>query len=229
MKTVGSFLVVELMRQGKATRGMRRSRSSNHGAATNVCSGIPRPFSSGIGEHAIHGASASPHHRSRRTIGGCHPRLTAMSTSPSLRFALASFDEPWNVLAMGSMVALVFVGKGIQWAIFSIQEGGVGGRPMLVVPPGTHQRLLRRARRPNQQPKRPSWKRRRASCRDGDSLGFSLVACGWGAWLSHEMGSAGRWRRLPSNGDALDVFALLKGRDAWGNVAIFLCVGGLML
>ena len=89
MKTVGSFLVVELMRQGKAPQEMRRSRSSNHGphAYQRFAGYLALSREGGIGGHDSRRLQLRPHHRSRRTIGGCHPRLTTpCRRHPSLRF-----------------------------------------------------------------------------------------------------------------------------------------------
>ena len=157
-----------------------------------------------------------------------------MSMSPIPSFLLwLRLTRPWNVLAMGSMVALVLRWQG--YPMGDLLHSGKAGWvvvPMLV---GAAGNLINdyfdvredRINKPQKAFVGRGVKRRVVMV---THWGFSLVACGWGAWLSHEMGSAWPVATVAVLTAILWMYSpLLKGRGAWGNVAISLCVASLVL
>ena len=141
--------------------------------------------------------------------------------------------RPWNVLAMGIMVTLV-----LRWQGFPLSNllhlGQIGWVlvPMLV---GAAGNLINdyfdvredRINKPERALVGRSVKRRVVLV---THWGFTTAALGWSGWLSASLHES--WPIL-----MVFVFSLvlylyspfIKGRGAWGNLAISLCVGGLVI
>ena len=141
--------------------------------------------------------------------------------------------RPWNVLAMGTMVTLV-----LRWQDFPLSNllhlGQIGWVlvPMLV---GAAGNLINdyfdvredRINKPERALVGRAVKRRVVLV---THWGFTTAALGWSGWLSASLHES--WPILMVFVFSLVLYLyspLLKGRGAWGNLAISLCVGGLVV
>ena len=148
-------------------------------------------------------------------------------------FAWLTLTRPWNVLAIGAMVMIIQ-----RWMGFPEAEwetiGGAGwiAVPMLV---GAAGNLINdyfdvredRINKPDRALVGRQIKRRVVLV---SHWGLSLAALVWSAWLSVTIGS--HWPFALSMAFTVILYfysPVLKGRGAWGNLAISLCVGGLVL
>ena len=140
--------------------------------------------------------------------------------------------RPWNVLAMGIMVTLV-----LRWQGFPLGDllhlGQIGWVlvPMLV---GAAGNLINdyfdvredRINKPERALVGRTVKRRVVVV---THWGFTAAALVWSAWLSSKAGFL--WPLLLVSVFSVVLYLyspVLKGRGAWGNIAISLCVAGLV-
>lgn len=148
-------------------------------------------------------------------------------------FAWLTLTRPWNVLAIGAMVMIIQ-----RWMGFPMAEWATPGAagwiavPMLV---GAAGNLINdyfdvredRINKPDRALVGRQVKRRVVLV---SHWGLSLAAWVWSAWLSVTIGS--HWPLTLSTAFTVILYfysPVLKGRGAWGNLAISLCVGGLVL
>ena len=156
--------------------------------------------------------------------------MTSSSTSHFLSWW--RLTRPWNVLAMGVIVALV-----LRWQGFPLGEllhlGRIGWVlvPMLV---GAAGNLINdyfdvredRINKPERALVGRTVKRRVVVV---THWGFSAAALVWSAWLSSNAGSWWPLLLVAVFSVVLYLYSpVLKGRGAWGNIAISLCVAGLV-
>ena len=140
--------------------------------------------------------------------------------------------RPWNVLAMGTMVTLV-----LRWQDFPLIDllhlGRIGWVlvPMLV---GAAGNLINdyfdvredRINKPERALVGRTVKRRVVVV---THWGFTAAALIWSVWLSSEAGSLWPLLLVAVFSVVLYLYSpVLKGRGAWGNLAISLCVAGLV-
>ena len=141
--------------------------------------------------------------------------------------------RPWNVLAMGIMVTLV-----LRWQGFPLSNllhlGQIGWVlvPMFV---GAAGNLINdyfdvredRINKPERALVGRSVKRRVVLV---THWGFTTAALCWSAWLSSEANSLWPLVLVAVFSLVLYLYSpLLKGHGAWGNIAISLCVAGLVV
>ncbi|MGB1577754.1 MAG: UbiA family prenyltransferase [Flavobacteriales bacterium] len=141
--------------------------------------------------------------------------------------------RPWNVLAMGTMVLLVL--RWMNHPLESLLHLGRAGWivvPMLV---GAAGNLINdyfdvredRINKPERALVGRTVKRRVVVV---THWGFTVAALCWSGWLSSSISSS--WPLVVVAAFSLILYfysPVLKGRGAWGNVAISLCVGGMVL
>ncbi len=157
--------------------------------------------------------------------------MTSSSTSHFLSWW--RLTRPWNVLAMGVMVALV-----LRWQGFPLGDllhlGRIGWVlvPMLV---GAAGNLINdyfdvredRINKPERALVGRTVKRRVVVV---THWGFTAAALVWSIWLSSEAGSLWPLLLVALFSVVLYLYSpVLKGRGAWGNLAISLCVAGLVV
>lgn len=141
--------------------------------------------------------------------------------------------RPWNVLAMGLMVGTVMHWQGVEMRGL-LHLGRVGWLlvPMLV---GAGGNLINdyfdvredRINKPDKALVGRTVKRRVVMV---THWGFTVAALAWSAWLSSSVASLWPFVMTASFGVVLSLYSpLLKGRGAWGNVAISMCVAGLVV
>lgn len=156
--------------------------------------------------------------------------MTSSSTSHFLSWW--RLTRPWNVLAMGVMVTLV-----LRWQGFPLGDllhlGRIGWVlvPMLV---GAAGNLINdyfdvredRINKPERALVGRTVKRRVVVV---THWGFTAAALIWSVWLSSEAGSLWPLLLVAVFSVVLYLYSpVLKGRGAWGNLAISLCVAGLV-
>lgn len=156
--------------------------------------------------------------------------MTSSSTSHFLSWW--RLTRPWNVLAMGIMVALV-----LRWRSFPLGDllhlGRIGWVlvPMLV---GAAGNLINdyfdvredRINKPERALVGRTVKRRVVVV---THWGFTAAALIWSVWLSSEAGSLWPLLLVAVFSVVLYLYSpVLKGRGAWGNIAISTCVAGLV-
>jgi len=156
--------------------------------------------------------------------------MTVLASSPF--FQWWRLTRPWNVLAMGIMVTLV-----LRWQGFPLGDllhlGQIGWVlvPMLV---GAAGNLINdyfdvredRINKPERALVGRTVKRRVVVV---THWGFTAAALVWSAWLSSKAGFL--WPLLLVSVFSVVLYLyspVLKGRGAWGNIAISLCVAGLV-
>ena len=141
--------------------------------------------------------------------------------------------RPWNVLAMGLMVLMV-----LRWMDYPLEALlHVGRAGWLVVPMlvGAAGNLINdyfdvredRINKPERALVGRTVKRRVVVV---THWGFTVAAICWSGWLSSSID--GSWPLVVVAAFSLILYfysPVLKGRGAWGNVAISLCVGGMVL
>jgi 4-hydroxybenzoate polyprenyltransferase len=141
--------------------------------------------------------------------------------------------RPWNVLAMGLMVLMV-----LRWMDYPLEALlHVGRSGWLVVPMlvGAAGNLINdyfdvredRINKPERALVGRTVKRRVVVV---THWGFTVAAICWSGWLSSSID--GSWPLVVVAAFSLILYfysPILKGRGAWGNVAISLCVGGMVL
>lgn len=156
-----------------------------------------------------------------------------MTSSSTLHFlSWWRLTRPWNVLAMGVMVMLV-----LRWQGFPLGDllhlGRIGWVlvPMLV---GAAGNLINdyfdvredRINKPERALVGRTVKRRVVVV---THWGFTAAALVWSTWLSSEAGSLWPFLLVAMFSVVLYLYSpVLKGRGAWGNIAISLCVAGLV-
>ena len=156
--------------------------------------------------------------------------MTSSSTSHFLSWW--RLTRPWNVLAMGIMVALV-----LRWRSFPLGDmlhlGRIGWVlvPMLV---GAAGNLINdyfdvredRINKPERALVGRTVKRRVVVV---THWGFTAAALIWSVWLSSEASSLWPLLLVAVFSVVLYLYSpVLKGRGAWGNIAISTCVAGLV-
>lgn len=141
--------------------------------------------------------------------------------------------RPWNVLAMGLMVLLV-----LRWMDFPLEALlHVGRAGWLVVPMlvGAAGNLINdyfdvredRINKPERALVGRTVKRRVVVV---THWGFTVAAICWSGWLSSSIDASWPLVMVASFSLILYFYSpVLKGRGAWGNVAISLCVGGMVI
>ena len=158
--------------------------------------------------------------------------LVMNSSSTSQFLSWWRLTRPWNVLAMGIMVTLV-----LRWRGFPLGDvlhlGRIGWvlTPMLV---GAAGNLINdyfdvredRINKPERALVGRTVKRRVVVV---THWGFTAAALIWSTWLSSEAGSLWPLLLVAVFSVVLYLYSpVLKGRGAWGNIAISLCVAGLV-
>ena len=156
--------------------------------------------------------------------------MTSSSTSHFLSWW--RLTRPWNVLAMGTMVTLV-----LRWQGFPLGDllhlGRIGWVlvPMLV---GAAGNLINdyfdvredRINKPERALVGRAVKRRVVVV---THWGLTAAALVWSTWLSSEVGSLWPLLLVTMFSVVLYLYSpVLKGRGAWGNIAISICVASLV-
>ena len=156
--------------------------------------------------------------------------MTSSSTSHFLSWW--RLTRPWNVLAMGIMVTLVLRWRGFP-LVDLLHLGRIGWVlvPMFV---GASGNLINdyfdvredRINKPERALVGRTVKRRVVVV---THWGFTATALAWSAWLSSESGHLWPFLLVAVFSVLLYFYSpFLKGRGAWGNIAISLCVAGLV-
>ena len=158
--------------------------------------------------------------------------LVMNSSSFSKFLSWWRLTRPWNVLAMGIMVTVVLRWRGFPLS-YMLHLGRAGWVlvPMLV---GAAGNLINdyfdvredRINKPERALVGRSVKRRVVVV---THWGFTAAALIWSAWLSSEIYSLWPLFLVVVFSGVLYLYSpVLKGRGAWGNIAISICVAGLV-
>ena len=141
--------------------------------------------------------------------------------------------RPWNVLAMGVMVGVVLRWQGFQMEnLLHLGHAGWVLAPMLVGAAGNLINDYFDVREDRINKPQRAWVGRTVKRRvvGVTHWGFTTAALCWSGWLSASLHAS--WPILMVSVFSLVLYLyspFLKGRGAWGNFAISLCVGGLVI